>query len=83
MFLKHVVVKSKYFKERRLTFFGLSTTLKFKQSRSDLCGIFHSRNKIPYANFTADTVEPLFTYSIGQRWLYLLRKVIKSRYGFP
>jgi hypothetical protein len=28
------------------------------------------------------TVEPLFTYSIGQKWLYLLQKVLKSRYGF-
>jgi hypothetical protein len=29
-------------------------------------------------------VEPLFiTYSIGQKCLYLLRKVLKSRYGFP
>jgi hypothetical protein len=25
----------------------------------------------------------LFTYSIGQKWLYLLRKVPKLRYGFP
>jgi hypothetical protein len=29
------------------------------------------------------TVKPLFTYSIGQKWLYLLRKVLKLRYGFP
>ncbi len=29
------------------------------------------------------TVELLFTYSIGQKWLYLLQKVLKSRYGFP
>ncbi len=28
-------------------------------------------------------VEPLFTYSIGQKWLYLLQKVLKSSYGFP
>jgi hypothetical protein len=28
-------------------------------------------------------VEPLFTYSIGQKWLYLLQKVLKSWYGFP
>jgi hypothetical protein len=31
----------------------------------------------------ASTVEPLFMFSIGQKWLYLLRKVLKSRYGFP
>ncbi len=29
------------------------------------------------------TVEPLFTYSIGQKWLYLLQKVLKMRCGFP
>jgi hypothetical protein len=29
------------------------------------------------------TVKPLFTYSIGQKWLYLLQKILKSRYGFP
>ncbi len=29
------------------------------------------------------TVKPRFMYSIGQKWLYLLRKVLKSRYGFP
>ncbi len=29
------------------------------------------------------TIEPLFTYSIGQKWLYSLRKVLKSRYEFP
>ncbi len=32
---------------------------------------------------TAGTVKPLFTYSIGQKWLYLLQKVLKSRHGFP
>jgi hypothetical protein len=29
------------------------------------------------------TVEPLLTYSIGQKWFYLLQKVLESTYGFP
>jgi MFS family permease len=32
---------------------------------------------------SAHAVEPLFTYSIGQKWLYLLQEVLKSRYGVP
>ncbi len=31
----------------------------------------------------SSTVKPLFTYSIGQKWLYVLQKVLNMRYGFP
>jgi hypothetical protein len=40
-------------------------------------------DKILCAVKDKNSVKPLFMYSIGQKWLYLLRKVlIKSRYGF-
>ncbi len=36
-----------------------------------------------FENLTIGTVKPCFPYSIDQKWLYLLRKVLKSRYGSP
>ncbi len=45
------------------------------------------KNILPWGIFSSRsdycTVEPLFTYLIGQKWLYLLKKVLKLRYGFP
>jgi hypothetical protein len=37
---------------------------------------------LPYF-FIQTTVKPWFTYSTGQKWLYLFQIVLKSKYGFP
>jgi hypothetical protein len=61
---------------------SLSTMGKFCECR--LITLIRADNRDdPTFAITIYTVEPLFTYSIGQKWLYLLRKVLKSRYGFP
>jgi hypothetical protein len=46
------------------------------------CGVTQAPNNKNHVLHDG-TVEPLFSYSIGQKWLYLLQKVLKLRYGFP
>jgi hypothetical protein len=41
-------------------------------------GVLHVQSKL-----RGTVIKPLFTYSSGQKWLYLLQKVLISRYGFP
>jgi hypothetical protein len=49
-----------------------------KTSRLSTILLYHTFTVIYHS-----TVKPLFTYSIGQKWLYILQKVLKLKYGFP
>jgi hypothetical protein len=40
-------------------------------------------SSMPIGVYLVYTVEPHFRYSIGQKWLYLSQKLLKSTYGFP
>ncbi len=64
-----------------------SKLCRLQKFRTNYCFSHHYQSRHSSFNsiggVPANTVKPLFTYSNGQKWLYLLRKVLKLRYGFP